>query len=46
MKILYAVAFAWYSRRFGRTKIVLQEIYVILEKFEPQGLENHKIVGS
>ena len=35
---------ALYSRNFGRRKIVLQEIYVILAKCAPQGLENRKIL--
>ena len=33
-------------RSFGHRKIVLQEIYVILAKFAPQGSENRKILGS
>ena len=45
IKALYAVVFALYSRRFDHMKIVLQEIYVILEKFA-QGSENRKILGS
>ena len=36
IKALYAVVSALFSRSFGHKKIVLQEIYVILAKFEPQ----------
>ena len=35
----YAVVFALYSRSFGHRKVVLQEIYVILAKFEAKGSE-------
>ena len=46
IKALYAVVFALYSGSFGRMKIVLQEIHIILAKFAPQGLENRKILDS
>ena len=45
IKTLYAFVFALYSRSFGHRKIVLQEIYVILTTFAPQGSENRKILG-
>ena len=46
IKALYAVVFALYSRSFGHRKTVLEEIYVILAKFAPQGSGNFKILGS
>ena len=46
IKAVYAVVFALFSKSFGRRKIVLQEIYVILAKFAPQGSENRKTLGS
>ena len=48
IQALYAVVglFALYSRSVGHRKIVLQEIYVVLAKFAPQGSENCKILGS
>ena len=30
----------------GKNRLVLQEIYVILAKFAPQGSKNRKILGS
>ena len=44
--LLYAVAFALYSRSFDHRKIFLHEIYLNLAKFAPQGLENDKILVS
>ena len=46
IKALYAVVFALYSKSFGRTKILLQETYVILAKFALQGSQNRKTLGS
>ena len=46
IKALYAVVFALYSRSFGHRKIVLQETYVVLAKFAPQGSESCKTLGS
>ena len=46
IKALYAVVFASCSRSFGHRKIVLQEIYITLAKFPPEGSENCKILGS
>ena len=46
METLYAVVFALYSRSFGRRKIVLQEMYVILAKFARHGSGNRKTLGS
>ena len=38
--------FALYSRSFGQRNIILQEIFVILAKFAPQGSKNRKNLNS